>query len=442
MIFDGRPVDQITDAEFNALVADHVAERKHLEFKVTINHREDGERLELLLDIASLANAGGGYLLVGIRDDGRGKAQRFEPPGDTARLARSIRDLCHEHIAERIDGLEVVERVIGGNPLVIVRVPVSARVPHMVTFNQGTYFWLRYEDGKRAMTLAEIRECFTEDLLNRRLSAIQRSIQQLSRVAADERRQELRSMIEAGDLLARLQAESGSELSRANAEAVARAVGDRPTFYISITPESLRPGSVDVDREEVRAAFGRGPGWRHGGWIVTNEYAEIESFGEGIRYRRHGLQAGQLELLTNGHMTYAIHLEETFYHKQSPEEIRRRPRLWPYAIIEYPLSFFRLYRAICELSHLPGAFEAYVQYLNIKGHILPAGPPTPFGFLGGRQPDPFPNQSLGFRMECQTGFQPDLVTFNLVRQVYAAFGYEVRHIPFWNAGVSRFELPG
>jgi hypothetical protein len=158
VIFNGKPINEITDDEIARLVAEHFAERQHLELKLTVNHRDDAERLEVLLDVSSLANGGGGYLIVGIRDDGRGRAQRFEKPGDTRQIAQSIYDLSMRWIDERIAGLEVHERNVQGNALVIVRAPVSARTPHMVTFGDKTFFYSRYETGKRAMTLAEIRE--------------------------------------------------------------------------------------------------------------------------------------------------------------------------------------------------------------------------------------------------------------------------------------------
>ncbi|GAI53706.1 unnamed protein product, partial [marine sediment metagenome] len=129
MIFDGRPIDEIADEELDAIVQEHVKERQHLEFKITVNYHDDDEKLELLHDIASLANGGGGYLIVGIRDDGQGRAAKFEPSslGDIRNIARSIASLCQDHIRERIDGLEIRERNVKGNPLVIVRVPISAR---------------------------------------------------------------------------------------------------------------------------------------------------------------------------------------------------------------------------------------------------------------------------------------------------------------------------
>ena len=167
MIFDGRPIDEIADSEIDRLVSEHISERQHLEFKVTVNHQNDEDRLELLRDVSSLANAGGGYIIIGIRDDGKGQAQTYEPSlvGNTQKIKQAIMSLCLDHISDRIDGLEVKSCTVNSNPLVIVRIPTSIRVPHMVTFQHRTDFYTRYEDGKKEMTLSEIREAFNPDLL-------------------------------------------------------------------------------------------------------------------------------------------------------------------------------------------------------------------------------------------------------------------------------------
>jgi hypothetical protein len=154
MIFDHKSITNITDDEIDVLVKENYSERQHLEFKVTINYKEDNERLEVLWDIVSFANAGGGYIIVGIRDDGKGCAQKYEPDlvGDTESIKKSIMSLCHDHIVERIEGLEVVSRKVKGNPIVILRVPSSSRIPHMVKYQNRTDFYTRYHDGKREIT--------------------------------------------------------------------------------------------------------------------------------------------------------------------------------------------------------------------------------------------------------------------------------------------------
>lgn len=181
MIFDGKPIDEITDEELDAIVQENIRERQHLEFKVTVNHRDDGDRLELLRDIGSLANGGGGYVIIGIRDDGQGRAVKFEPSlvGDTARIAKSIASLCQDHIRERIDELGIRERNVKGNPLVVVRVPSSLGIPHMVTFSNRTDFYCRYQDGKREMTYGEIKDAFVGDEVRKQLCSVERAISAL-----------------------------------------------------------------------------------------------------------------------------------------------------------------------------------------------------------------------------------------------------------------------
>jgi len=151
VIFGGRSINEITDEELDAIVQEHLSERQHLEFKVTVNYREDNERLQLLRDIASLANGGGGYIIIGIRDDGRGRALSFKPSllGDTRSIGGSIASLCQDHIRERIEEIEIRERNVKGNPQVVVRVPTSLRMPYMVTFKNRTGFYSRCESGKR-----------------------------------------------------------------------------------------------------------------------------------------------------------------------------------------------------------------------------------------------------------------------------------------------------
>jgi predicted HTH transcriptional regulator len=138
MIFEGKILEQISNDEIISIVNEHLSERQHVEYKVTINHRDDTDRFETLCDICSFANSGGGYLIVGIRDDGSGRAQKIETVNDPERIVRSIRSLCIDHIAERIDGLEMEVREINGDSVILIRIPSSGRFPHMVTFDNNT----------------------------------------------------------------------------------------------------------------------------------------------------------------------------------------------------------------------------------------------------------------------------------------------------------------
>ena len=174
---------------------------------------------------------------------------------------------------------------------------------------------------------------------------------------------------------------------------------------------------------------------------MTNRYADVERFAEGIRYRGGTLDIGVLELLTNGHMTYACFLGENFYWRQPPEEVARRPRIWPYPVIEYPLSFFKLFRAVADMSRLEPPFHIRVEYHNIREHLLPPGPPTEFGFIRGHEAVPFPHQNLIIPVAVRDELEPEAATYDFVRDVYAAFGYGADAIPFWDAERGRFNFP-
>jgi hypothetical protein len=444
MIFDLKPIEDLCDAEIRSLVEGHVAEQQHLEFKVTVKHQEPEARLELLLDVASLANGGGGYLIVGIRDDGRGSAQRFEDPGDTVRISQSIRDLCHQHIVERIEGLSVRERIVDGHPLVIVRVPVSDRLPHMVALDGRTHFSSRYEAGKRPMTLAEIREVFTGDTTSRRLVAIEQALEDLAaqgRGRPTMAPQTLRAAVEAGEARARLKTGNGADLSLVEATRFREEVQKRPAFYLSATPVVLRERAVDVDRPAARRLLHDAPGYRPGGWMVASRFAEVERFAEGLRYRDRGLNVGQLELLENGHLAYRVSLGESFYWGLPREEWIRQPRLFPGAVLEYPLTFLLLYRAICDQSSLEGQFYVRLEYRNIGGHRLPPGPVTEFfDVFGIQQPIAAPHISEVLTVE--RDFQPHRIAWELAGRVYNSFGLTIDDVPYWNAKEECFSFPG
>ncbi|MBX9695187.1 MAG: ATP-binding protein, partial [Cyanobacteria bacterium] len=126
MVFDFRPLDEIENTELDQLVTLHMRERQRLEFKATLGltgnvQNDHGVRQEVLVDIASLANAGGGYLIFGIGDDGRGQANGYSrlTEVEARRIRDTLTELVVRHISERIEGLEIRSRVVNGNHLVL-----------------------------------------------------------------------------------------------------------------------------------------------------------------------------------------------------------------------------------------------------------------------------------------------------------------------------------
>jgi len=442
MIFDGRPIDEISDTEIDRLISEHISERQYLEFKVTINHQNDEDRLELLRDVSSLANAGGGYIIIGIRDDGKGRAQTYEPSlvGDRQKIKQAITSLCLDHIRDRIDGLEIRLRTVNGYPLVMVRVPTSNRIPHIVTFQHRTDFYMRYEDGKREMTLSEIREAFNQDLVARRLDGIESQLHTIVKTPPAETSEETSGGITEGVVPRFLGIRDGNTLADETFRSFIKEVGDQRYLRIAITSLGPEPDLIDVGSERIHTLIENPPGSRRMGWNVDVRYGRIERFAEGIR--RGDKNYEYLELQSNGHMEFWTTLDEHFCWRQSPEEFQQRPRLYPYPVVEYPTTFLRLYKAIIESAGIGGNFIVDLHYLNIKGYVLAPHAPNSIGFMfADNYSKPFEDQHLGTpRKRIKYDFNPDQIAYEIIQGVYASFGFDAGAIPFFTKE-GKFDFP-
>jgi hypothetical protein len=159
MIFQGRSLQDLSLSDFKELIEDRVPEGPNLEYKETAYSGRPADIREMLRDVTALANAEGGYLVMGIREDYAGRADALMPIDDPKARAQAINQACLDCIQERIPGLEVVPYEIGFNQgIIAIHVPPSGQRPHMMVRDQSTDFMCRYGTDKRTMTLGEIRE--------------------------------------------------------------------------------------------------------------------------------------------------------------------------------------------------------------------------------------------------------------------------------------------
>ncbi|MBN1514990.1 ATP-binding protein [Candidatus Sumerlaeota bacterium] len=445
MIFNGKPIDQISNDEIDVLVNEHIAERQHLEFKATINYQKDAEKLELLRDIVSFANAGSGYIVVGIRDDGKGKAQKYasELIGDTKNIKKSVQSLCIDYISERIYGLEVETREVHGNPLVLIWVPPSNRTPHMVTFQNRTDFWSRYHDGKREMTFSEIKEAFHRDAVALRLTKIETQLSSLPKLIKDEKmREELKKDIQSGITPQLSSIDSGSILSKHTGDHFVNDIGDQPCLWIAVTPESPKQDLININSQQIQQLFKNPPDRRSGGFNMEFLVSSIEHFDQRLKLAVQypgGIQC--LELCANGHMEFRTPLGEIFCWRQSQEEFRKRPRLYSYPVIEYPTTFLRLYRAFVDQAGIKCGFRLQLQYRNLQGYALfPGDPDNNLNYIV-IQPVTYKDKHLIIDpRSIGNDFIPDKEAYDLIETVYARFGFESKDIPFYNSTEGNFNF--
>src|SRR5690242_17119274 len=64
-----KPLDQLSEADFQELIDNQVPESKTLDYKVDLKFGQS-EKKEFLADVSSFANTAGGYLLIGIQEEG------------------------------------------------------------------------------------------------------------------------------------------------------------------------------------------------------------------------------------------------------------------------------------------------------------------------------------------------------------------------------------
>jgi hypothetical protein len=101
-------------------------ERDDVDFKASFDPSSNRDWLELIKDIAAFANSGGGYIFVGVNDDGTPSAKDV-----TALLAVDPADLAnrlHKYFGQHLFGVELIETQRAGHEVCAVRVP-PARVP-------------------------------------------------------------------------------------------------------------------------------------------------------------------------------------------------------------------------------------------------------------------------------------------------------------------------
>lgn len=163
-------IEELTANHISSLVSEKVSERRTLEYKERLPEGSDGAKKEFLADVCSFANASGGDLLFGIRDqrDANGRAtgipdsivglQVGNLQAECARLDNIIRD----GISPRVPVVHFMAIEVNGDAAVVLRIGRSWIKPHMVTFGGSSRFYSRNSNGKYQLDVQEIGQAFAE----------------------------------------------------------------------------------------------------------------------------------------------------------------------------------------------------------------------------------------------------------------------------------------
>lgn len=167
-------IESIGPEEIVSLIKHRMLETLSLEFKGAMYPLGDAGQRELLRDVAAMANADGGFIIIGVEEDQLGRACNLSNVERPAVACDRIIQTCLDSIIDRIAGLKAKSIEVKPNVhIVVVCIPSSTAKPHMITKNMKTDFWRRYDRCKRRMTYAEIRRGFTSFDYFQKLSEIE-----------------------------------------------------------------------------------------------------------------------------------------------------------------------------------------------------------------------------------------------------------------------------
>jgi len=158
-----KDINTVSEKDLNSLIHDQVSEDDTLEYKEQLTIETVDAKLEFLKDISSMANAKGGDIILGIREDTDHRP--VEPVAlrefNFDDWQRRINDVCIHHLEPRLLGIQFREvRLAKGGSAMVIRVPRPWAGPHMVKLKDDNRFYVRVGNQKKVMSTPELRSAF------------------------------------------------------------------------------------------------------------------------------------------------------------------------------------------------------------------------------------------------------------------------------------------
>lgn len=155
------PIEKITEADLQALVAAQASESATLDFKRDLPGAASKDKYEFVKDVCALANSSGGDLVYGI-DEKDGFASRISTlasePFDAAK--RRLGMIADAGIEPRIPGIRMEAVMVSGGYVLIVRVPASFSGPHRIVLDGHSRFVVRNNTHTAELSYDQLRDAF------------------------------------------------------------------------------------------------------------------------------------------------------------------------------------------------------------------------------------------------------------------------------------------
>ena len=210
-------------------------------------------------------------------------------------------------------------------------------------------------------------------------------------------------------------------------------IGSERFFRVTGTPTDLGRVSADLEQHELLKLLEKPPNphGRFSGWDVK-PLRPLRRTALGFENERFDYR--HMKFIKNGHLEFWTAIDDSFCWRQDSTEMKEHPRLYPYPVVEHPVSFLRLYRALVDLLRIDCDVIFQMQYLNVKGVILLPYQPESIGFMHPMDPvRPLERNRLVFEpKKFPKDFDPDPCALEIIKDLYYEFGYTREHIPFFD----------
>ncbi|HEX3036671.1 MAG TPA: ATP-binding protein [Thermodesulfobacteriota bacterium] len=392
-----KSFESIGESDIRDLVSRVIAENQNLEYKLEFGSSDDDKK-EMARDISSIANAYGGYLIVGIREDRETGTPLAITGVENAENERDrIISSCLSNIDPRIPGLKIRTVLIQDcNRVILIFIPRSTRSPHMVKFSGSRVeFWRRHDRQKNPMSVEEIREAFL------RTENIRKDIEEF----INERKKEVIEETLRYD---------------GNNDKVC-VVGAAPlmvkTEIIDIYDRDLRTMLRDLPERigdicHLDFGLNNSPKPTLYGLLIEDDFKKLEFY-----------RNGYLELrIDMGYLDHLLHDETIIVDRNLTESFSILKGSY---LIEYIVSFYRLLKKLVEHYGLYETFVGFLSLYNVHGvslirdearHI--ANPSRDLRTWYKTHLEIPPMQILSFE-------NPDKVAKDFLDRIWNALGYEM-----------------